>query len=62
MKIMTHEDLRSVTRLHFLTCSFEMQFHYELIVAEEEEVVIDSFSYTCSMIETFHKRVDDPEF
>jgi len=35
--------------------------HYELIVAEEEEVVTDSFSNTCSMIETFHKQVDDPE-
>lgn len=39
---MTHEDLRSVTRLHFLTSALCSAFDNELIMDEEEEVVIDS--------------------
>jgi hypothetical protein len=34
---------------------------YELIAAEQEEVVTDCFNNMCSMIETFHAEVADPE-
>lgn len=59
---MTHEDLRSVTRLHFLTCSFEMQFIMNYLLLKRRKWLLILLVIRVAWLRHSISRLTTPRF